>query len=72
MAGPAIAFRGVTYQAQRRLLLGTVDLEVQRCETLVLLGHRGSGKTTCAVVGENIEKLFFKKSAKITSRQDAL
>ena len=46
MAEPAIAFRRVTYQAQGRILLGPVDLEVQRGETLVLLGRSGSGKTT--------------------------
>ena len=43
---PAIAFRGVTYRAQGRVLLGPLDLEVQRGETLVLLGRSGSGKTT--------------------------
>ncbi len=46
MAEPAIALRGVIYQAQGRILLGPVDLEVQRGETLVLLGRSGSGKTT--------------------------
>jgi len=42
----AIAFRGVTYRVQDRALLGPLDLEVQRGETLVLLGRSGSGKTT--------------------------
>src|SRR5271157_5453451 len=46
MDEPAIAFRGVTYRAQGRVLLGPLDLEVRRGETLVLLGRRGSGKTT--------------------------
>ncbi|HYN16280.1 MAG TPA: ATP-binding cassette domain-containing protein [Terriglobales bacterium] len=46
MGEPAIAFRGVTYRAQGRVLLGPLDLEVQRAETLVLLGRSGSGKTT--------------------------
>jgi osmoprotectant transport system ATP-binding protein len=42
----AIAFRGITYRAQGRVLLGPLDLEVRRGETLVLLGRSGSGKTT--------------------------
>ena len=46
MDEPAIAFRGVTYRAQGRVLLGPLDLEVRRGETLVLLGRSGSGKTT--------------------------
>jgi osmoprotectant transport system ATP-binding protein len=45
-AGPAIEFRGAIYCAQGRVLLGPVDLEVARGETLVLLGRSGSGKTT--------------------------
>ena len=44
---PAIAFRGRTYRAQGRVLLGPLDLEVQRGETLVLLwGAAARGKTT--------------------------
>jgi osmoprotectant transport system ATP-binding protein len=46
MGEPAIAFRGVTYRTQARVLLGPLDLEVRRGETLVLLGRSGSGKTT--------------------------
>jgi len=46
MDEPAIAFRGVSYRTQDRVLLGPLDLEVQRGETLVLLGRSGSGKTT--------------------------
>ncbi|MFI5108145.1 MAG: ATP-binding cassette domain-containing protein [Terriglobales bacterium] len=46
MDEPAIVFRGVTYRAQGRVLLGPLDLEVRRGETLVLLGRSGSGKTT--------------------------
>jgi osmoprotectant transport system ATP-binding protein len=46
MDEPAIAFRGVTYRAQGRVLLGPLDLEVRRGETLVLLGRSGAGKTT--------------------------
>ena len=42
----AIAFRGVSYSAHGRMLLGPLDLEVRRGETLVLLGRSGSGKTT--------------------------
>jgi len=42
----AIAFRGATYRARGRMLLGPLDLEVRRGETLVLLGRSGSGKTT--------------------------
>lgn len=41
-----IAFRGVIYRTQGRVLLGPLDLEVQRGETLILLGRSGSGKTT--------------------------
>lgn len=46
MDEPAIAFRGVSYRVQDRVLLGPLDLEVQRGQTLVLLGRSGSGKTT--------------------------
>jgi osmoprotectant transport system ATP-binding protein len=46
MGEPAIAFRGVSYRAQGRALLGPLELEVRRGETLVLLGRSGSGKTT--------------------------
>jgi osmoprotectant transport system ATP-binding protein len=46
MGENAIAFRGVMYRAQGRVLLGPLDLEVRRGETLVLLGRSGSGKTT--------------------------
>jgi len=46
MGEAAIAFRGVSYRAQGRVLVGPLDLEVQRGETLVLLGRSGSGKTT--------------------------
>lgn len=46
MDDPAIAFRGVTYRAQGRVLLGPLYLEVRCGETLVLLGRSGSGKTT--------------------------
>jgi osmoprotectant transport system ATP-binding protein len=46
---PAIEFRHVTYRINgdaTRELLHDLNLEVQRGETLVLLGRSGSGKTT--------------------------
>ena len=46
---PAIEFRNVwTYRLEQRehILLRDLNLEVQRGETLVLLGRSGSGKTT--------------------------
>ncbi len=50
MTQPAtsIEFRNVAYRiAPGRLLLDDISLEVQRGETLMLLGRSGSGKTTC-------------------------
>ena len=47
--GPAIEFRNVSYRLDGdggRELLHDLTLEVQRGETLVLLGRSGSGKTT--------------------------
>jgi osmoprotectant transport system ATP-binding protein len=47
--GPAIEFRNVAYKVNGdggRELLHDLNLEVQRGETLVLLGRSGSGKTT--------------------------
>jgi len=45
--GPAIEFRKVAFRVDgSRDLLHDLDLEVQRGETLVLLGRSGSGKTT--------------------------
>jgi osmoprotectant transport system ATP-binding protein len=46
MPEPAIQFRKVIYRANGRVLLGPMDLDVARGETLVLLGRSGSGKTT--------------------------
>ncbi len=44
----SIEFRNVEYRlAPDRLLLDGINLEVQRGETLMLLGRSGSGKTTC-------------------------
>ncbi|MFZ0770945.1 MAG: ATP-binding cassette domain-containing protein [Candidatus Sulfotelmatobacter sp.] len=45
--GPVIEFRDVAYALPNgRPLLRSLNLEVQRGETLVLLGRSGSGKTT--------------------------
>ena len=45
--GPAIDFRSIAYQLPNgQLLLQDLNLQVQRGETLVLLGRSGSGKTT--------------------------
>jgi osmoprotectant transport system ATP-binding protein len=45
--GPAIQFRNVSYRLDNGYeLLRGLNLEVQRGETLVLLGRSGSGKTT--------------------------
>ena len=45
--GPVIEFRDVAYSLPNgRQLLSRLDLQVQRGETLVLLGRSGSGKTT--------------------------
>ena len=45
--GPAIEFRNVSFRVDcSRELLQDLNLEVQRGETLVLLGRSGSGKTT--------------------------
>jgi osmoprotectant transport system ATP-binding protein len=47
-ANLAIEFRDVSFRiAPGRLLLDAIDLQVQRGETLMLLGRSGSGKTTC-------------------------
>ena len=44
----SIEFRKVDYRiAPERLLLDGISLQVQRGETLMLLGRSGSGKTTC-------------------------
>jgi osmoprotectant transport system ATP-binding protein len=45
--GPVIEFRDVAYTLPKgRQLLSQLNLQVQRGETLVLLGRSGSGKTT--------------------------
>ncbi len=45
--GPAIEFRNVGYRLDNgTTLLRDFNLEIQRGETLVLLGRSGSGKTT--------------------------
>ena len=44
----SVEFRNVEYQiASGRRLLEGINLQVQRGETLMLLGRSGSGKTTC-------------------------
>jgi osmoprotectant transport system ATP-binding protein len=45
-AGTDIAFRAVTFGYDGRDVVGPVDLDVERGETVVLLGESGSGKTT--------------------------
>jgi len=46
-AGPVIEFRNVSYRLENgNILLHNLNLEVQRGETMVLLGRSGSGKTT--------------------------
>ena len=45
--GPAIEFRNVEYRLDNgTTLLRDLNLEIERGETLVLLGRSGSGKTT--------------------------
>jgi osmoprotectant transport system ATP-binding protein len=44
--GPVIEFRNVSYRVGDTEVLCGLSLEVQRGETLVLLGRSGSGKTT--------------------------
>jgi len=45
--GPVIEFRDVLYVLPNgQMLLRSLNLQVQRGETLVLLGRSGSGKTT--------------------------
>jgi osmoprotectant transport system ATP-binding protein len=47
MSAPAIAFHNIFYRLPGgRELLHNLNLEIQRGETLVLLGRSGSGKTT--------------------------
>jgi osmoprotectant transport system ATP-binding protein len=46
-SGPAIEFKNVAYRlGNGNVLLRDLNLEIQRGETLVLLGRSGSGKTT--------------------------
>jgi osmoprotectant transport system ATP-binding protein len=46
VADPVIEFRDVTYRVSGTEVLSGFSLQVQRGETLVLLGRSGSGKTT--------------------------
>lgn len=43
---PYLSFRNVSYRVDGREILQDLSLEVERGETLVLLGRSGSGKTT--------------------------
>jgi len=43
---PAIEFVAARYAIDRRSIVGPLDFEVRRGETLVFLGESGSGKTT--------------------------
>jgi osmoprotectant transport system ATP-binding protein len=43
---PYLSFRNVSFQAGGRIILNGLSLNVERGETLVLLGRSGSGKTT--------------------------
>lgn len=46
MCLPYISFHDVSYQVDGRVILDKISFEVDRSETLVLLGRSGSGKTT--------------------------
>ncbi len=46
MMGEVIEFRGVEVTIDGHRVVGPLDLVVHRGETVVLLGHSGSGKTT--------------------------
>lgn len=46
MAGPAIDLRGVTHRFGHRAALADLSFEVQRGETVALLGANGAGKST--------------------------
>ncbi len=41
-----LSFRNVTFEAAGRIILDRLSLDVEKGETLVLLGRSGSGKTT--------------------------
>ena len=43
---PYLSFQDVTYKVDGRVVLDRLSFEVERGETLVLLGRSGSGKTT--------------------------
>ena len=43
---PILAVRGLTWQPDRRPVLGPVDLDVLRGECLAVVGPNGAGKTT--------------------------
>ncbi len=46
MTEPVLAARHLSWEASGRLILGPLDLEVRRHESLVVVGPNGAGKTT--------------------------
>lgn len=58
-----LSFRDVSYKAGARLILDRLSLDVERGETLVLLGRSGSGKTTALRL---INRMLERTSGSIT------
>jgi osmoprotectant transport system ATP-binding protein len=61
-ANPVIEFRDVSYAVSGMQVLGGLNLQVARGETLVLLGRSGSGKTTTLKL---INRLLVQESGEI-------